>query len=697
MSSFQAPQSAIVQNDFQSLFATHPSPMWVYNPKTLEFLTVNDAMLALYGYSREQLSEMTVLDIRPSYERGRMQAAVNVRSDMERSGRWVHLKASGETFEVQTYGRSIRFNGVDAILAVVQDRTEFNEAQRRLDEAQTILNAIIENMPNGVFVKDIAAGGAYVIFNAVSGANDGKNPADVLGRRDIDLFPSDVADTFLASDKIAITSGEPYVYEAPHRFVDGSERIIKTTKKMLQLGDGDAARFLLGVSEDVTEARMFARKLEKLALEDSLTGLANRAAFIEGLNAALRGDDVVALAFLDVDNFKDINDTGGHSAGDALLRQFAARLTSALPDTLAARLGGDEFALVARLDDAGDVDAFGQKVQAVFAEPFTLENGEELVTCSLGIALAPHHADSDEELLRLADIALYAAKEAGRATFRVYSPIMSASAQRRRQMTAELRDAIARDELELHFQPLFRLGDRGLAGFEALVRWRHPRFGLIGPGHFIDLAEATGLIAPLGEWVLRRACATASAWPADLTVAVNLSARQLQGMDIVDLVSDALATSGLAPHRLDLEITESVFVGDAEHSLRLFKALKTLGVKISIDDFGTGYSSLAYLRDFPFDKIKLDRSFITDLDSNKGSLSIAKAVVAIASGFGATTVAEGVETESQAAALAELGFDLGQGYHLGRPLALEDARNLIDLQLTLRAPVTRLKLKGRLS
>lgn len=695
MSSFQAPQSAIVQNDFQSLFATHPSPMWVYNPKTLEFLTVNDAMLALYGYSREQLSEMTVLDIRPSYERGRMQAAVNVRSDMERSGRWVHLKANGETFEVQTYGRSIRFNGVDAILAVVQDRTEFNEAQRRLDEAQTILNAIIENMPNGVFVKDIAAGGAYVIFNAVSGANDGKNPADVLGRRDIDLFPSDVAETFLASDKIAITSGEPYVYEAPHRFVDGSERIIKTTKKMLQLGDGDAARFLLGVSEDVTEARMFARKLEKLALEDSLTGLANRAAFIEGLNAAMRGDDVVALAFLDVDNFKDINDTGGHSAGDALLRQLAARLTSALPDTLAARLGGDEFALVARLDDAGDVDAFGQKVQAVFAEPFTLENGEELVTCSLGIALAPHHADSDEELLRLADIALYAAKEAGRATFRVYSPIMSASAQRRRQMTAELRDAIARDELELHFQPLLRLDDRRLAGFEALVRWRHPRFGLIGPGHFIDLAEANGLIAPLGEWVLRRACAIASAWPDDLTVAVNLSARQLQGMDIVDLVSDALATSGLAPHRLDLEITESVFVGDAEHSLRLFKALKTLGVKISIDDFGTGYSSLAYLRDFPFDKIKLDRSFITDLDSNKGSLSIAKAVVAIASGFGATTVAEGVETESQAAALAELGFDLGQGYYLGRPLALEGARKLIEIHASVRpASMRRIRRKG---
>lgn len=695
MSSFQAPQNAIVQNDFQSLFATHPSPMWVYNPKTLEFLTVNDAMLALYGYSREQLSEMTVLDIRPSYERGRMQAAVNVRSDMERSGRWVHLKANGETFEVQTYGRSIRFNGVDAILAVVQDRTEFNEAQRRLDEAQTILNAIIENMPNGVFVKDIAAGGAYVIFNAVSGANDGKNPADVLGRRDIDLFPSDVAETFLASDKIAITSGEPYVYEAPHRFVDGSERIIKTTKKMLQLGDGDAARFLLGVSEDVTEARMFARKLEKLALEDSLTGLANRAAFIEGLNAAMRGDDVVALAFLDVDNFKDINDTGGHSAGDALLRQLAARLTSALPDTLAARLGGDEFALVARLDDAGDVDAFGQKVQAVFTEPFTLENGEELVTCSLGIALAPHHADSDEELLRLADIALYAAKEAGRATFRVYSPIMSASAQRRRQMTAELRDAIARDELELHFQPLLRLDDRRLAGFEALVRWRHPRFGLIGPGHFIDLAEANGLIAPLGEWVLRRACAIASAWPDDLTVAVNLSARQLQGMDIVDLVSDALATSGLAPHRLDLEITESVFVGDAEHSLRLFKALKTLGVKISIDDFGTGYSSLAYLRDFPFDKIKLDRSFITDLDTNKGSLSIAKAVVAIASGFGATTVAEGVETESQAAALAELGFDLGQGYYLGRPLALEGARKLIEIHASVRpASMRRIRRKG---
>jgi diguanylate cyclase (GGDEF)-like protein/PAS domain S-box-containing protein len=663
--------------------------MWVYDPTSLRFLAVNDAALALYGYTREQLAKMTVLDIRPTYERRRMQLAVTARSDIERAGRWVHLKANGETFEVQTYGRAIRFRGVDAILAMVQDRTEFNEAQRKVDEAQNILNAIIENMPNGVFVKDIAADGAYIIFNAVSGANDGKDPADVLGRRDIDIFPSDVANVFLASDQVARSSGEAYVYEAPHRIVDGSERIIKITKKMLDLGDDQQPRFLLGVSEDVTEARMFERRLEKLALEDSLTGLANRAAFMDHLDKAMKGGGVVALAFLDVDNFKDINDTGGHSAGDALLRQLAARLTAALPDTLVARLGGDEFALVARLADAGQVDAFGEKVQAVFAAPFALEIGEEFLSCSLGVALAPHHADTEEELLRLADIALYAAKEAGRATFRIYSPIMSAAAQRRRQMTMELREAIARDELVLHYQPLFRLADGGLAGFEALVRWRHPRFGLIGPGHFIDLAESTGLIAPLGDWVLRHACATASAWPADLSVAVNLSARQLQGMSNPESVEHALAESGLAPHRLDLEITESVFVGDTQHSLALFKALKALGVKISIDDFGTGYSSLAYLRDFPFDTIKLDRSFIADLDNNKGSLSIARAVVAIASGFGATTVAEGIETESQAAALKELGYDLGQGFHLGRPLPLEAAEALISLHQSAPVPAQR--------
>jgi diguanylate cyclase (GGDEF)-like protein/PAS domain S-box-containing protein len=677
MRNFDAPRQSIGQDDFQFLFATHPSPMWVYDPKTLRFLAVNDAMVALYGFSRSKLSEMTVLDIRPDHDRQRMQLAVRNRSDIERRDGWVHLKANGETFEVQTYGRTIRFNGAEAILAIVQDRTEFNLARRQVEEAHTLLNAIIENMPNGVFVKDIAAGGAYVIFNAVSGANDGKNPSDVLGRRDVDIFPSDVADIFQESDRVATASGQAYVYEARHRVADGTERIIKTTKKMLRLGADQPQRYLLGVSEDVTEARMFARKLERLALEDPLTGLANRAAFMEGLNQAMASGGVVALAFLDVDNFKDINDTGGHSAGDAMLRQLAARLTTALPDTLVARLGGDEFALMARFPDAGEIDAFGEKVQAVFNEPFVLENGEEMLSCSLGVALAPHHADTDEELLRLADIALYAAKEAGRATFRVYSPIMSAAAQRRRQMTAELRDSIGRDELELHYQPLFRLADRGLAGFEALVRWRHPRFGLIGPGHFIDLAEATGLIAPLGEWVLRRACAVAAGWPKELTVAVNLSARQLQGSDIPKLVENVLAQSGLDPQRLDLEITESVFVGDAEHSLALFKSLKALGVKISIDDFGAGYSSLAYLRDFPFDKIKLDRSFIADLDCNKGSLSIAKAVVAIASGFGATTVAEGIETDSQAATVTSLGFDFGQGYHLGRPLTLDAAQTLI--------------------
>ncbi|MCV3764508.1 EAL domain-containing protein [Rhizobium sp. TRM95796] len=689
MRNFNEPRQSIGQDDFQFLFATHPSPMWVYDPQTLKFLAVNDAMVSLYGYSRRQLADMTVLDIRPDHERQRMQCAVTARSDIERRDSWLHLKADGETFEVQTYGRTIRFDGADAILAIVQDRSEFNLAKRQVEEAHIILNAIIENMPNGVFVKDMDADGAYIIFNAVSAAIDGKDPADVLGRRDDDIFSAETTKVFQESDRVAAASGEAYVYEARHRVADGSERIIKTTKKMLRLGADQPQRFLLGVSEDVTEARMFARKLERLALEDPLTGLANRAAFMEGLNEAMAAGGVVALAFLDVDNFKDINDTGGHSAGDALLRQLAARLTKTLPDTLVARLGGDEFALMARFPDAGEVDAFGERVQAVFNTPFVLENGEEMLSCSLGVALAPHHADSDEELLRLADIALYAAKEAGRATFRVYSPIMSAAAQRRRQMTAELRDAIGRDELELHYQPLFRLGDRGLAGFEALVRWRHPRFGLIGPGHFIDLAETTGLIAPLGESVLRRACSVAAGWPKELTMAVNLSPRQLQGSDIPKLVENTLAESGLEPHRLDLEITESVFVGDAEHSLALFRSLKALGVKISIDDFGAGYSSLAYLRDFPFDKIKLDRSFIADLDCSKGSVSIAKAVVAIASGFGATTVAEGIETESQAAAVASLGFDLGQGYHLGRPLTLDDAQDLIASHMPAAAPARR--------
>jgi len=425
------------------------------------------------------------------------------------------------------------------------------------------------------------------------------------------------------------------------------------------------------------------RRITELAFNDSLTGLPNRAFFrrhldIELRQAAHRGRSLVLLS-LDLDNFKAINDTLGHPTGDALLREVAARLKTAVGEALVARLGGDEFTVVAAPERGdGGAERTAQRLMGAFAEPFRIDGHELAVAASIGIAVAPHDGADSDTLLKNADLALYRAKEAGRGTYRFFEARMNAEAQARRILETDLRRALGAGELELHFQPLVALETGRIASFEALLRWNHPTRGLVPPLEFIPVAEETGLIVPIGAWVIQEACRHARDWPSDVRVAVNVSSVQFRRSAVGTAVVQALAATGLAPDRLELEITESIFLETSDATLSALHGLREMGVRIALDDFGTGYSSLSYLQSFPFDKIKIDRSFVDRLETGEGAGAIVQAITALAAALGMETTAEGIETEAQRDAVRRLGCGLGQGYLFSRPVDAVRARALLE-------------------
>jgi diguanylate cyclase (GGDEF)-like protein len=436
--------------------------------------------------------------------------------------------------------------------------------------------------------------------------------------------------------------------------------------------------YLVLAGRNARQVELANRRVLELARIDTLTGLPNRAVFLEQLEATAyarvrhRGG-AFSVLMLDLDRFKNVNDSLGHAAGDALLREVAIRLRSTLRgDDLLARLGGDEFAIIqGGCEDQrkGAVDLAARICKSI-AEPFMLLSRQVEVGTSIGIAMVPEHGGDREQLLKKADLALYRSKAAGRNCFTVYDEAMSAELEARNTLEGDLRDAIARCQFEVHYQPFFEVQTGRRQGFEALVRWRHPVRGLVPPDQFIPLAEETGLIVPLGEWVLRRACDDATTWPEDLKVAVNLSPVQFKQTDLFDMIQSALLKSGLSPHRLEIELTESVLLERAVENHAFMQKLKSIGISLALDDFGTGYSSLSCLTAFPFDKIKIDKSFIGNMIKLHKSQAIISSVVTLATGLDIRVTAEGVETTEQFERLRTLGVNFAQGYLLGRPVPL---------------------------
>jgi diguanylate cyclase (GGDEF)-like protein/PAS domain S-box-containing protein len=525
---------------FRLLFDNNPMPMWVFDAETTGFLSVNDAAVQHYGYSRETFLRMKLREIWPEDEWVSHTEALQRAGETYHSGRnWRHVKADGSEIQVLTFGRRVNFDGRDGYLVAVVDITERRKAEARI------------------------------------------------------------------------------AYMAHH---------------------------------------------------DGLTNLPNRELYQDRLREALErsqgGSQRVGVLCVDLDLFKNVNDSFGHPMGDRLLRLVADRLRSQVRgNNLVARLGGDEFAVILAADvSPNEASDFASRLINILSARYDIDGIEVVIGASIGIALSPGDGDSTEELMRNADMALYRAKSDGGGVHRFFEREMDRQAQKRRDMELDLRRAFANGEFELHYQPLVDLAADRISGFESLLRWRHPEKGMISPADFIPVAEDIGLIVALGEWVLREACTEAMKWPAEVKVAVNLSPVQFRSRNLVQIVVSALAHSGLAPTRLELEITESLFLAETEANLAILHQLRALGVSISMDDFGTGYSSLSYLRSFPFDKIKIDRSFVKDLAQRSDCVAIVRAISGLGRSLNITTTAEGVETIDQLDWLRAEGCNEVQGF-----------------------------------
>ena len=438
----------------------------------------------------------------------------------------------------------------------------------------------------------------------------------------------------------------------------------------------------LGTHEDITERQRSEERITHMARHDALTDLPNRVLLRERLEHELKRvkrGECLAVLCLDLDQFKSINDALGHPIGDELLKLVADRLRGCTrePDTVA-RLGGDEFAIImTQLNQATDAASLAKRIRESIVKPYQIEGHTIVTDISIGISVAPFDAIDADPLLRNADMALYGAKADGRGTYRFFEPEMNTRMKARRELEMDLRRALVGKEFELHYQPLVSLESNDVNAFEALLRWNHPKRGLISPADFIPIAEETGLIVPLGEFVLRVACADAATWPDDVCVAVNLSSVQFKNPNLVATVFQALDASGLAPQRLELEITESVLLQNSETTLATLHELRARGVRISLDDFGTGYSSLSYLRSFPFDKIKIDRSFVAELATREDSMAIIRAVTGLGRSLGITTTAEGVENDAQLELLRREGCTQAQGYLFSTPRPASEVARML--------------------
>lgn len=565
-----------------------------------------------------------------------------------------------------------RFAGYRGIGRGITARVRAEEALRRRTD---LLQAIVDNFPGGISLVD----------DNLDVVMSNRQLRKILDLPD-DLFeqgPPRIEDLFRfnacrgeygpgeVEEQVAARIAEvraPKQQRFEHERHDGT--VVEV--RMVPLEHGGCLR----IFADVTERRRNETRIAHMARHDGLTDLPNRMLLRERLEEAIAGKKGFALLYLDLDRFKLVNDTFGHPAGDSLLKTIAKRLCDCVRDRdTVARLSGDEFAIVqVSATTPKDAAALAQRIAGIMNAPFDVAGHQMFVGVSIGIATWPSDGEDPDQLLKNADLALYRAKSDGRGTYRFFEPEMDARMRARRDLELDLREAMAKGEFELDYQPIVDLASNEVSSCEALLRWRHQRRGRVSPADFVPLAEETGLIVPIGEWVLRQACADAVSWPEHVRLAVNLSAVQFKGHNLVQMVFNALASSSLEPQRLELEITETVFLHDTELVLSTLHQLRSLGVRIAMDDFGTGYSSLAYLQRFPFDKIKIDRAFIARLSEDESSAAILRAIAGLGRSLGMTTTAEGVETVEQLHRVRAEGCSEMQGY------LFSPARSAKDLQ-----------------
>lgn len=560
-----------------------------------------------------------------------------------------------------------------------EDITEQRKAERERDRTQAFAATIVESVPTTIIVKD-ARDFRYVMINRAAEAHLGMTRDKVIGKTVRDLYPKDIADIITKQDADLARNGQPQFYEEhPFRTPAGEPRIITTARLPIQDPNG-SSNYLLTVIEDRTHRKRAEAQLAHMAHHDLLTGVPNRAAFNACLAATLdeakKEKSSFALFSLNLDRFKEINDVFGHVVGDKLLCEMSRRLQAAIGGAFLARLGGDEFTVIATDGQFPTAaEAMAEKILATVCDDYIIDGQQVRGGMSVGVAIYPTDGADTETLIANAEAALYRAKMDGRGIHRFFEADMDKRLRERRALQQDLQTAIERGELRLHYQPQARITGE-ITGFEALVRWQHPTRGLVSPGTFIPLAEESGLIVPMGEWIMREACREAASWPKPLQIGINLSPVQFRHGDLAGMVHSILMETGLSPKRLEVEITEGVLIGDFSRAVSILRRLKAMGVRIAMDDFGTGYSSLSYLQSFPFDKIKIDQAFISNLERNQQSATIIRAVIGLARGLKLPVLAEGVENQEQLAFLAKENCDEIQGYLIGRPKPIEDYTDL---------------------
>ena len=674
------------EESFQLLFDGNPIPMWLFDWTTHQFLNVNDAAVDHYGYSREQFLAMTVLDMRPAEDRDRFAQHLQNLPDVQVVQNFAkHLKADGTAIHVAVLSRALTYAGRPARLAAVRDITTVKQAEDELNRTKKFLDTVIEHVPLPISVKDVppatqdANNCRYTLVNRAYEELIGKPRAELIGKLPRELYPENRVKMIVGSDTATLQCNEA-VLTRDHEIVTHKGRRVLTAKKTAIRDDSGAPRYLLAVLDDVTERRHAEQRIHYLAHHDVLTDLPNRMAFNEYIAAkfesAAKANEQFAILSVDLDRFKEANDIYGHAIGDALLRAAARRLQAAAQDSFLARIGGDEFMFVASGPQPETAAALGDRMLEAFGGEFEVEGHHLKLGISVGVAVYPADGTDLKTLIANADAALYRAKTETRGTTRFFEAELSMRLRERRVLQEDLRFAIERGQLHLHYQPQEKMSGE-VTGFEALARWQCPKRGIIPPATFIPIAEESNLIIPIGEWILRAACREAAAWTQPLTVAVNISPIQFRVGDLPRLVHTVLFETGLSPARLELEITEGVMIGDFSRAVSILNKLKALGVKIAMDDFGSGYSSLSYLHAFPFDKIKIDQVFVSDLEQNHHSMAIVRAVIGLGHSLNVPILAEGVETQAQHEFLVEEGCDEVQGYLTGRPGPIENYADLI--------------------
>ena len=580
------------------------------------------------------------------------------------------------------------------LIALFEDVTDRKSLSKELENAKKFLETVLDNIPVSLMVQQISTG-RYLFANRGAEVILGRKREDAIGLTVPEMLRPEEAKLIVSRDQAAIRGRTPIAEEHPISTRDGLRLFL--TRRVTVLDEAGEPQYLIKTHEDDTDRRQTEARMAHMAYHDGLTDLPNRPAFLQALSQMIDAcgetSEEFAVLSIDLDGLKEVNDVFGHAIGDKLLIEVSRRVDAAVGGGVVARLGGDEFGVI--IDGAQPAAGLliAERISAALAEEFPIEGKSVRTGVTTGISLFPRDGHDPAALLANSGAALFRAKSQSRGSISIFEPQMDQQLRDRRVLHQDLSAAIRNGELSLHYQPQARAGqtvvDADITGFEALARWIHPTRGFVPPGDFIPLAEESGLIVEMGEWILRQACLEAASWPVPLQIAVNLSPAQFMHGDLVGLVHSILLETGLQPGRLELEITEGVLIEDFDRGVALLRRLKALGVRISMDDFGSGYSSLTYLQAFPFDKIKIDRAFVINLGLNPQSAAIVRAVIGLGHGLDVAIVAEGVETHEQLCFLASEGCDGVQGYFIGRPAPIAQYAALVG-RIAAAAPAARM-------